>query len=352
MPQQLNAKDVKDRILSFLNSHGPSLPIPIAKYLGITTLFTSAFLSEIASDGDIKISNMKVGGSPLYYTAQKQNMLENFTSYLGAKEREALSILKERKVIIDAEQHPAIRVALRGLKDFTFPIKKDEKIYWRYFLVTETEALEIINKETVIKKTQEQQTKEEQQSQVKEIMEVNKKIEQEPQAEIENPEEIKKIQTELQEKQTELEKIKKELEELRNQPKIDKQKLLLESKSKKETKIEKKKSENEEFLEETKSYLEKMHIEIINLELYDKKQVIARVKKDNKDLLLVAYNKKKVEEEDILRAYKKALLYNLPYIILAKGDTSKRKKEFISAYKQLNNIEILEKPITEHNSNL
>ena len=139
MVQQLNAKDVKEKILSFLETQGPSLPIPIAKHLGMSTLFASAFLSEIASEGAIKISKMKVGGSPLYYTPSKEAMLENFSNYLGSKEREALALLKENKYIRDNEQHPAIRVALRGLKDFAFAFKKNDIIYWRYLTSREDE---------------------------------------------------------------------------------------------------------------------------------------------------------------------------------------------------------------------
>jgi hypothetical protein len=347
--QQLNAKDVKEKILSYLDTHGPSLPIPIAKHLGMTTLFASAFLSEIASDGDIKISNMKVGGSPLYYTISRQNLLENFTSYLGGKEREAISLLKEKKVLSDADQHPAIRVALRGLKDFTFPLKKEDKVYWRYFLITETEALEIINKENPIS-AQVQQPNSNQEAPLKpQEIEINKKVEQE------NPEEIKKIQTELEEKQSELDRIKKELEELKKQPKIEKQEAqitLSGNKTKKEIKIDKKKSENEEFLEEIKEHLNKANIEILNVEQYDKKQATIRIRKENKDLLLIAHNKKKVEEEDVLKAYKKSVLYSLPYTILAKGDVSKKTKEMIVAYKKLENLDILQNSSQEHNSNL
>ena len=137
--RKLDAKEIKDRILGFLNIHGPSLPVQIARHINMNTLFASAFLSEMASEKTIIISNMKVGGSPLYYTKTKENMLENFSNNLNPKEKEAFELLKNNKILSDEEQHPAIRVALRSLKDFAFPFKRNDKIFWRYFLTSENE---------------------------------------------------------------------------------------------------------------------------------------------------------------------------------------------------------------------
>ncbi|MEM4230336.1 MAG: hypothetical protein QXF25_00455 [Candidatus Pacearchaeota archaeon] len=152
LPQNQNpidrAAEIKHKILTFLEKNGPSLPIPIAREVGINSLFSSAFLSELLDEGKIKISKLKVGGSPLYFLPNQEQMLENFIRYLQPKEREALAILKEKKVLKDLDLDPSIRVALRNIKDFAFSLiieANNEKIlFWRYLTVNESEAKKII----------------------------------------------------------------------------------------------------------------------------------------------------------------------------------------------------------------
>src|SRR3989304_1899975 len=47
--------------------------------------------------------------------------------------------IKERKFLRDSAQNPAIRVALREIRDFALPFKSGDEIVWRYFLVPESE---------------------------------------------------------------------------------------------------------------------------------------------------------------------------------------------------------------------
>ncbi|MDP3027244.1 MAG: hypothetical protein Q8N63_06045, partial [Nanoarchaeota archaeon] len=51
--------------------------------------------------------------------------------------------------------------------------------------------------------------------------------------------------------------------------------------------------------------------------------------------LLLAYNKKKINDKEILKAYKKSIKYQLDYMILFKGELSKKLKDTIEAYKSL-----------------
>ena len=108
-------------------------------------LFTSAFLSELYSDKKIKISAMKVGGSPLYFVPGHENQLEKYSQYLGSKEKEAYDLLQKNKILKDSEQQPAIRVALRALHDFAIPFKNNEDIYWRYLTFSENDVKNIFD---------------------------------------------------------------------------------------------------------------------------------------------------------------------------------------------------------------
>ena len=105
---------IKNKILSFLRTRGPSLPVHVSTDIKSTILFTSAFLSELVSEKKVKISNMRVGSSPIYFIPGQEQLLERFSDNLKSKEKEAFLLLKEKKFLRDSIQHPAIRVAARA----------------------------------------------------------------------------------------------------------------------------------------------------------------------------------------------------------------------------------------------
>lgn len=141
----VNPVNTKNRIIEILKTHGPSLPIQIAKATNMNSLFISAFLSELCDDKKVKMSSLKVGGSPLYLLDGQEKQLEKFSNYLHPKEEEAFILLKKNKILKDSEQDPAIRVALRSIKDFAVSFKDDAEIYWRHLQVSEPEVIEILS---------------------------------------------------------------------------------------------------------------------------------------------------------------------------------------------------------------
>tara|TARA_Y100000310_G_scaffold339112_1_gene430801 strand:- start:1454 stop:2374 length:921 start_codon:yes stop_codon:yes gene_type:complete len=150
MPADLQkANQIKERIISLIKIKGPSLPVQIARSLNLEPLFASAFLSELKSEQKITTSNMKVGSSPLYLVPGQENLLENFTQYLNSREKEALSLLKEKSTLSDEDQTPIVRVALRAIKDFAIPLRirinEDSKIFWKHFLLSDKEAQPLIS---------------------------------------------------------------------------------------------------------------------------------------------------------------------------------------------------------------
>lgn len=132
-------KEIHEKIVSALKRRGPSLPIQMAKELNMSSLFVSAFLSELVDEKKIKISSLKVGGSPLYFLEGQEEKLENFYNYMHPKEVEAFQLLKKDKILKDSEQEPSIRVALRAIKDFAIGFMFNKEIYWRYMLVSLSE---------------------------------------------------------------------------------------------------------------------------------------------------------------------------------------------------------------------
>jgi len=300
-------KEVKIKIIEFLKLKGPSLPVRIANEAKISLIFAGAFLSEMNEDRVIRISNMKVGGSPLYYLPGQESQLENFSNSLG-KDKEAFILLKEKNMLKDEEQSPQTRVSLRSLKDFAMPFKSDNHLFWRFHSFSESQVKELF--ETLPKPKIEKKEEE-------------KKIEIKPEIITPKPQ----VQEKTEEKALDIfNKDKEEVKELETE--------------KKEPKPKKAKTAPTQFLEEVKLLLSQKSIEILNTEKYDKKEVIIKAKTD-KEFLVFAFNKKKITDKEMIKAYKKALSQSLPYMIIIKDDLSKKMKEAIDASKLLLGIEKL-----------
>ena len=306
-----DAAQIRGKIISFIRDNGPSLPVQIAKETGLSILFASAFLSELYGEKIINISNIRVGSSPLYFIPGQEPQLERFSQYIKGKEKEAYLLLKEKTILRDSELQPAIRVALREIKDFAVPFEKNNEIFWRYFLIREPEKIEIDIIE-IAEPSEGIETKEEENTEEKKI-DIGEEIFQKNISEEEN------------------DKPKKE----------EAKKEKLQKKSKSETKIKKssktdKKDDN--FFNVIKEFLSKKEIEIIDIKDFKNNEALLKVKKDGREELLFAFNKKKIAEKEILSAHKKAAEENMPYSILSLGETTKKLNDLISAIKNLSEI--------------
>jgi hypothetical protein len=305
MPAQ-DTSGIKEKIMSILGKKGPSLPVHIAKEIELSILFTSAFLSELASEKRIKISYIKIGNSPLYYLPGQKPLLEKFSHYLKDKEREAFMFLKEKKFLKDSEQAPAIRVALREIKDFAVPFLKEKEIIWRFFSVPEEEFVKEekpIAREIVKEKTHPG------------VVELEKPI----------VREIKEIKTKAEEKEKTL--------DIFDTPKKRKRKT--------QKKTPKKSKKEGDFFNKTKEFLAEKSIELFDIISFDKNQIILRIKDNEGEKIMIVYNKKRINDSDIIRAAKKSSEFNLPYIIVSLGEPLKKIHELIEAIKNLHSIEKL-----------
>ena len=287
MPAQ-DTTDVRKKIVSIINRRGPSLPVHIAKEINLSILFTSVFLSELVSDKEIKISFMRVGSSPIYFVSGQESKLENFIQHLQGKEKEALALLKQKQILKDKEQEPAIRVALREIKDFAIPFKKEEEIYWKYYLIPKEELKEETKKE---------------------------------------------ITEEKREKPT------KEIEK-QKEPGIAKKPKKKPEKKQPET--NKSKQQKEEFFKRVKEFLFQKVIEILEVVDFNRKELILRVRETEKEELVVASNKKRITDDDIINASKRATELKLNYVILSFGEVPKKLRELLIATKNLSKIDKIE----------
>jgi len=133
-----------EKVLSFIRTNGPSLPIQIAKVIEKDTFYAGAILSDLLAKKAIKITAAKIGGSPLYYLPDQQAQLSKLYDHLPLREKEAYSLIQEKKVLKDTELQPAIRVACQMLRDFAIPMEIDGTKYWRWHLSTEEETQQYI----------------------------------------------------------------------------------------------------------------------------------------------------------------------------------------------------------------
>lgn len=284
--------ETKEKILTVIQQAGPSFPTRISREAGISPLFIGALLSELVAEKRVVMSAMKVGSSPLYYAPGQEPLLENFTQFLNHKEREAISLLKEAKMMDDELQDPAIRVALRKLKDFAVPLTvRDgdvEKLYWRFFTTTDDE----------VRSRLEAQVPKEEVREVKAVKEV---------------------------KNTFKEEVVEKIEE--KKPRIKKDK------------------KTDLFTSKVKDYLATKDIEIIEDIPSKTKEYNARVRIDTlfgkQEYLVLAKEKKKLTEDDLVLALHKAQSEKMPALILSPGDVDKTAKLYLESWKNLLKVEKL-----------
>ena len=112
-----NPLETSSKIVNFVNRNGPSLPVQISREINSNLLFAGAIMSELVRSKKLKISFLKVGGSPVYYVQGQETRLQDYYKYLNEKERKIYDILKEKKVLQDTKLEPWLRVAIRDIKE-------------------------------------------------------------------------------------------------------------------------------------------------------------------------------------------------------------------------------------------
>jgi hypothetical protein len=130
-----------ESVLRFIRGKGPVIPVQIAKEIGQNIMMAGAVLSEMTSSGKLKVSKIKIGGSPLYYVPGQESRLMGFSQYLGGKERVTYDLLRQSGVLRDFELDALTRVTLREIKDFAVPlnvtIDGQTEVFWKWYLLSD-----------------------------------------------------------------------------------------------------------------------------------------------------------------------------------------------------------------------
>ncbi|MBW2985121.1 hypothetical protein KY313_00495 [Candidatus Woesearchaeota archaeon] len=138
----------KETALKLIREKGPIIPSQLYQEIHTDILMASALLSELTSEGKVFVSNIKFGGSPFYYMKGQEAGLERYIERLHEKEKKALMLLKQKKVLLDGKLDPVVRIALRNTKDFAKPfeakIGERKELFWRWFLLPSEEVKELV----------------------------------------------------------------------------------------------------------------------------------------------------------------------------------------------------------------
>jgi len=281
---------LKERIVEIVRTKGPILPIHVSRTLGVQPLFISAILSEMFGDKKLLMSSLKVGSSSLYYLPGQEAHLENFVQHLNQREREAFELLRKFRFLEDSTQEPVVRVALRALKDFAFPVSVniggESKLFWRFYSVPEEELINYFNKSPS-----------------------KKKVEDRNLGDLKSETKIK-LKEEKVEKGVSFRKIKRE-------------------------KLE----GDSQFLDKIKKILGERKIEIREVFTEKKKELHAKVSAEGlfgkQEFYFVAKDKKKVQEDDIAVVLQRAQAERMPAFFIANGDIHKGAKEYLEKWSNL-----------------
>ncbi|MCX6710012.1 MAG: hypothetical protein NTV63_03620 [Candidatus Woesearchaeota archaeon] len=306
------SSDAYQKILEFVKINGPTLPSEAAKCINSTILLSSAILSDLVSQKQIRISHAKIGGSPVYYLSGQEDKLERLYPLLNEKDRQTYDMLKFHHVIEDSSSDPLTRVSLRTLKDFAIPMtvksseNDAERIFWRWHLLSDNEA----------------------NSEIKSILESAEKRAKAHEKRIEKPaEKPKGISEFIQEKIFREEKTEKEEKK--------------ESKPEKAPEIQEEQKEispieaKEPFLSEVIKFFSSNKVEIIEKSIQKKKSeydFVIRIPSNVGSLSYFCRARKKasINEEDLSSAYVQAGIRKLPCLFITSGKLTKKASEILS----------------------
>lgn len=110
---------VKDKIISFLRSNGPSLPVEINKQTGYDTFINLAVLGELVKDKIVRQSKRPIGSSLIYYLPEhEERMREKLFTDLSIPEKKVLMHIREAGKLTADELSPHERAFLDMLRDY------------------------------------------------------------------------------------------------------------------------------------------------------------------------------------------------------------------------------------------
>jgi len=325
----------QERIMTFIRAVGPTIPSKVAKQINTQILLASAHLSDLSAQGKVKISSLKVGGTPLYYLPGQESQLYGFAAgNLNPKDFQVLELLRDRKVLREKDLDLLSKVALRNLKDFAMPMQVTTQdrteLFWRWHTLSDeelkTRIAEVVNVAfpappqpvTEVQPIQEVEPLTPEPLPVEAVPEVKQEV---------KPEVKREIKREIKEKEifTSLE-VKDEKQKTLTTPIVEKKKP-----GRKKAPIT-----DDEFLPVLEEFCDKLKISIEQREVLRKNTEINLVVKVPSVVGKMTYfckakNKTRYDEKDLSSAYVEAQMKKLPLLFLYNTEFNKKAQEMLSS---------------------
>jgi cell pole-organizing protein PopZ len=327
----------EDKIMAFIRSKGPILPVQLGSEIKKDLMITGAILSDLSQRKLILISNTKVGGSPVYYLKEQGYRLQELYKHLNQKDKRAYDLLKQRQVLRDSTLTPLLRVSLRNIKDFAKPVEvtvgNQKEIFWKWYLTTSEKSGHIIKSFFEPKKPAQKES----------VKEEEKKILKNSQ--VEKVQEQQKVN--VQENNEQIEKNKPKEIKPKKEQKVEEieQEEFIQQKSSQQELAPFEEPENDTLHEVTKKFFNKKHIIIKNIDVTRKNSEIDYEIEIPSTIGNIMYyckvkSKKTVNDSDLASAFVKGQLKKLPVLFLTRGKLTKKAKEMLDV--EFENLKVKE----------
>lgn len=329
----------KEKILEAMQD-GPTLPIKISRKVGGDTMIIGAMLSTLISTGDVCISSLKIGGSPLYYLPGQEERLEEFIDHLNDKDQRTFKLLKDKKILQDSAQDPLTRVSLKTLRDFARQIEIDfegrKEIFWRFYTYDKEEALNegkrilLSNKASIQIPKEEMVVQEPEESMTKTAYVPVDKIP----AEVSETIEAKDIKRHKREhkRHAKPEHISETIEKISDEKQSVVAAPISGTKPSTGEKIEKVQASDEPrpgFYDQIKSHAHKLNLDIISKEKVKKTEYVLILKnhETNEYIYCIAKDKRIVNEGDLSTAFVFSHNKKMPCLFMTTGMLNKKAEQ-------------------------
>ena len=316
--------EVRHKILDYVKSNGPLLPVQVAKGLNGNIIFAGAFLSELVASKLIKYTKAKVGGSPLYYVDGQEEKLQSLRDHLSERPGKAFDLLKDKQVLRDKACEPWERVALREIKDFAFPlnvtINDSTELFWKWYLLSDEKATGMIHSMV----SDELAVKKEEPLKVEDVIEeIRPKAADAPILEAEVPIEDKP------------KKPRKKKADVQVSLAEASQSVIVNGGTKiAHTEEFKVLDDQGEFYREVIKFFNDKDIRVMSQKVKTKSKEFSFVVKvpsvvGSLKYLVIARNKKKLSDSDLALAYHEGMDHKMPVLILGTGEITKKAEQYI-----------------------
>lgn len=129
----------KDNLLRFVKEHKYVTPTTIAHEFETTTMIASAALSELAREGSLGITYLKLSSSPYYYDNKQPESLQDLAEkHFSGNELNVYRKIKEQQIVSKGSLTIPEQLAIDRIQDFAkrleLEYEQKEYVFWVWYL--------------------------------------------------------------------------------------------------------------------------------------------------------------------------------------------------------------------------